>query len=324
MATSEQILALLEAYSNNDRNQFKLISLQIAADEAVKKHQTLANKIKKLADNFDNQLNNKVIYSTESQNNLFSTYYPSNRMTEIVVNNEINSQIYRIIEEYKNRKKLASYGMCNRRRILLEGEPGTGKTFTASVIATELRLPLYVIQMDKIVSKFMGETSVKLREIFDEILSYEGVYLFDEFDAIGANRNLDNEVGEARRILNSFLQFVEQDFPDSIIIAATNNKKILDQALFRRFDDILHYTLPTKDEIKRILQLKFGTDNKVLYTEKLLDKASELCHADIIKACDNALKDSILNDIQMSEELIMKHLIERNNFYRIDNTCRNA
>ena len=79
MASSEQLLALIEAYSNNDREQFKIVALQIAADEAVKNHQILAKKIKKLADNIDNQSNNKVIYSTESQNDLFSTYYPSNR-----------------------------------------------------------------------------------------------------------------------------------------------------------------------------------------------------------------------------------------------------
>ena len=102
---------------------------------------------------------------------------------------------------------------------------------------------------DKLVTKFMGETSAKLRQIFDSIESIVGVYLFDEFDAIGADRSLDNEVGEMRRILNSFLQFIEQDDSESIIVAATNNQKLLDQALFRRFDDVLHYTLPTSKAV---------------------------------------------------------------------------
>ena len=132
----------------------------------------------------------------------------------------------------------------NRRKRLIEGKPGTGKTMTASVIASEVSLPLYTIQVDKLVNKFMGETSARLRQIFDSMETQQGVYLFDEFDAIGADRSLDNEVGEMRRILNSFLQFIEQDASDSIIIAATNNQKILDQALFRRFDDVLHYDLP--------------------------------------------------------------------------------
>lgn len=132
----------------------------------------------------------------------------------------------------------------NRRKRLIEGKPGTGKTMTASVIASEVSLPLYTIQVDKLVNKFMGETSARLRQIFDSMETQQGLYLFDEFDAIGADRSLDNEVGEMRRILNSFLQFIEQDASDSIIIAATNNQKILDQALFRRFDDVLHYDLP--------------------------------------------------------------------------------
>ena len=95
------------------------------------------------------------------------------------------------------------------------------------MIAAELDLPLYTIQMDKVVTKFMGETSTKLRQIFDNISTSTGVYFFDEFDAIGADSSLDNEVGEARRILNSFLQFIEQDTSDSIIIAATNNQQLL-------------------------------------------------------------------------------------------------
>src|SRR5690606_40096382 len=96
------------------------------------------------------------------------------------------------------------------RKILLSGPPGTGKTLTASILANELRLPLYTILMDKMVTKFMGETSAKLRQVFDLIEQRQGVYLFDEFDAIGGERSRDNDVGEMRRVLNSFLQFIDR------------------------------------------------------------------------------------------------------------------
>ena len=86
-----------------------------------------------------------------------------------------------------------------------------------------------------------------------------GVYLFDEFDAIGADRAMDNEVGEMRRILNSFLQLIEGDISDSIIIAATNNNKMLDQALYRRFDDVLTYRLPSESELQRLFENKLGS-----------------------------------------------------------------
>jgi len=100
----------------------------------------------------------------------------------------------------------------------------------------------------------MGETSAKLRQVFDIIEQKQGIYLFDEFDAIGGERSRDNDVGEMRRVLNSFLHFIERDNSDSLIIAITNNKQLLDQALFRRFDDVILYHLPTNDEKRDLLK----------------------------------------------------------------------
>ena len=199
---------------------------------------------------------------------------------------------------------------------LAAAEPGTGKTFTASVIAAELDLPLYTIQMDKVVTKFMGETSTKLRQIFDNISTSTGVYFFDEFDAIGADRSLDNEVGEARRILNSFLQFIEQDTSDSIIIAATNNQKLLDQALFRRFDDVLHYAMPTSDEVRRLFEIRLGTfDSSFKVSDETIRMASKLSHAEIIRVCDDAIKNSILMNTKIDNVYLLKMLKDRINAY---------
>ena len=199
--------------------------------------------------------------------------------------------------------------------------PISGKTLTASIIASELSLPLYTVQMDKLVTKFMGETSAKLRQVFDSIESNVGVYLFDEFDAIGADRSLDNEVGEMRRILNSFLQFIEQDNSESIIIAATNNQKLLDQALFRRFDDVLHYKLPTYVEIKRLLEYKIKLYDKDFMIPKDVVKASVgLSHAEIARVCDDAIKNSILNDEPITGKMIISLLNERHNVY----SCKEA
>lgn len=313
MATSDQLKSLIKAFSENDKEKFKTISLQIAAYEAMNGHEAVARDIKKIIDTFGH--NNRIL-KIATQNQMFENVLPNVNLKDIVVSQEINEKLVRIITEYRNRNKLAKFGLCNRRRILLEGNPGTGKTFTASVIAGELGLPLYVIQMDRIITKFLGETSVKLRQIFDEIINSQGIYLFDEFDALGADRNFDNEVGEARRILNSFLQFIEQDFPDSIVIAATNNQKLLDQALFRRFDDILHYTLPDEEHIKKIfdITLKDYSDS-FLYTNKLVEAAKDLCHAEIINACNDAIKESILENKDLTEASVLVHLAERFNIY---------
>ena len=313
MATADQVKSLIKAFCDNDKEKFKTVSLQIAAYEAMHGHEAVARDIKKLLDSVGRY---NSILKINNQNQMLQSLLPTNRLNDLVVSAEVKDKLERIINEYRNRNKLAKFGLCNRRRVLLEGKPGTGKTFTASVIAGELGLPLYIIQMDKIITKFMGETSVKLRQIFDEIMNSQGVYLFDEFDALGADRNFDNEVGEARRILNSFLQFVEQDFSDSIVIAATNNQKLLDKALFRRFDDVLHYVLPDEEQIKKIfdITLKDYSDS-FLYTERLIENAKGLCHAEIINACNDAVKESILNEKELTEQSVITHINERSNIY---------
>ena len=261
------------------------------------------------------------IVQLTSTNPMFAFSMPSHDLSELIVSEEISEKIQRILNEYRNRNKLISYGLTNRRKILIEGNPGTGKTLTASIIASELSLPLYTVQLDKIVTKFMGETSAKLRQVFDSIASSLGVYLFDEFDAIGADRSLDNEVGEMRRILNSFLQFIEQDTSESIIIAATNNQKLLDQALFRRFDDVLHYTLPTPKEIDHLFKYKITSFDTCFTTSKeMINAAKGLSHAEIARVCDDAIKNSILNDITITNKVIIELLNERHDIY----TCKEA
>lgn len=319
MATADQIRRLVKAYVDHSDEKFKTAVLQIAAHEAKIGHDNLARDLKREVDKIGIKKAN--IVQLTSTNTMFSLTMPSIDLSELVVSEEISDKIKRILNEYRNRNKLYSYGFTNRRKILIEGTPGTGKTLTASIIASELNLPLYTVQMDKLVSKFMGETSAKLRLIFDDIQSNVGVYLFDEFDAIGADRSLDNEVGEMRRILNSLLQFIEQDSSESIIIAATNNKKKLDQALFRRFDDVLHYDMPTPIEINKLFVHKLVEfDSSIRITPKVIDAAIGLSHAEIVRVCDDAIKKSILEDVRITEDNLIALLRERHNVY----SCKEA
>lgn len=314
MATADQVKNLVKAYIDRNDDRFKTIVLQIAAHEARLGHDGVARDLKSQIDKLGKSVASVV--QLTPQNPMLLLSLPKHDISELIVSDEITEKIQRILNEYRNRYKLHSYGLTNRRKILIEGQPGTGKTFTAVVIASKLSLPLYTVQMDKLVTKFMGETSVKLRQIFDSINSLTGVYFFDEFDAIGADRSLDNEVGEMRRILNSFLQFIEQDVSESIIIAATNNQRLLDQALFRRFDDILHYTLPTENEIRRLLEYKLiSYDKHFKITKPLLKAADGLSHAEIVKICDDAIKTSILTDQPFTAKQIAHLLQERKTVY---------
>lgn len=314
MASAEHIKGLIRAHLEQDNARFKTIVLQIAANEARQGHVVVARELKQLSEKLSNTNNIVQI----NNNPLLEMYLPNDKISELIVSDNQKIKINRILEEFKNRDKLQAYGLSNRRKILLEGAPGTGKTFTTSVIASELRIPLFVVQMDKIVTKFMGETSAKLRLVFEDIKKTMGVYFFDEFDAIGANRSLDNEVGEARRILNSFLQFIEQDNSNSIIIAATNNHRLLDQALFRRFDDVIHYAMPEEDEIRAIFEKKLVKKYYIgNINTSLIEAAKGLSQSEIISACDDCFKSAILYNKQFNETDLIAVMKDKGLYSRI-------
>lgn len=315
MATGEQIKLLINAhYESEDR--FRTRVLQIAAYEKNKGHVTLARELKEIIDN-QKIVAKKNILTDNNLSDLLKCSLSDTRLSEMVLDDKVLEKIERLIKEYNSKEKLRKYNLKNRRKILLCGPPGTGKTMTAFVLANKLNLPLCTIMMDKMLTKYMGESGTKLRQIFDTIEEYQGVYLFDEFDAIGSDRTYDNDIGEIRRILNLFLQFIENDKSESIIIAATNNPKMLDQALFRRFDDIIYYSNPEKDEIIKLIKNKI-----VEFKDKSIDfnfigeQAIGLSFADITKICNDAMKEIILEDKKyITEEILIQHIKEKKQEY---------
>ena len=280
----------------------------MAAHEAKMGHTNLADDIRKLIDKSKNNVRKLRPFNQELQG-LILEVEPQERLSDLIVSGTLKERIQRILKEYRQKEKLKRHGLENRRKVLLTGPPGTGKTMTASIIANELGLPLYVILMDKMVTKFMGETSAKLRQVFDTIAERRGIYLFDEFDAIGTERAKENDVGEMRRVLNSFLQFIERDDSQSIIIAATNNLKLLDQALFRRFDDVLHYHLPTKEEVVKLLENRLAGFKGNFKLEYFVNLTNNLSHAEISQACLDAIKEIILNDKSKVDKSLLSRMI---------------
>ena len=216
-------------------------------------------------------------------------------MADLVLDADVSAQLQRVVLEQRQHDRLRAQGFRPLRRVLLTGPPGTGKTMSASALAGELRLPLFVIRLDGLITKFMGETAAKLRLVFDAMGETRGVYLFDEVDALGGERGRDNDVGEIRRVLNSFLQFLEQDQSDSLLVAATNHPQLLDRAMFRRFDAVVQYPLPTaavaRDVIRnRLASVRLG---RVAWG-KVDQAAAGLSHGEITLAAEHAAKDTIL------------------------------
>lgn len=310
MPTSEQLKLLISTHFASEPERFHTIALQIAAQEASKGHGTLANEIRSIVDKAKQEKRESLNILPQELHGLVISEKPDTPFSSLVLPDILRDRLDRIILEYRQRHKLKAHGLTHRRKVLFIGTPGTGKTMSARVLAHELRLPIFTIQVDRLVTKFMGETSAKLRQIFEMIQKVLGLYFFDEFDAIGGERNLDNDVGEMRRVLNSFLQFIEQDQSDSLIIAATNTPKLLDRALFRRFDDVLYYDNPNAPERKRLIEnLLDGFLSQRFSWEKVLKISEGLSQSEIAISCKDAVKYVILNNENKVNGALMQEML---------------
>lgn len=190
------------------------------------------------------------------------------------------------------------HGLRPRNKILLIGPPGSGKTMTASALAGELGLPLFTVLLHGVITKFMGESAAKLRLVFDAIAQTRGVYLFDEIDALAAQRGGENDVGEARRMLNSFLQFLDEDHGESLVIATTNHPEILDKALYRRFHLLLEYRVPDRTLIVSTIRTRlanFPLDD--VEWGAVADAGDGFSTADIMRAAEDAARDAVLDGL---------------------------
>lgn len=319
MPSADQLKALLKAYVQGDDAQFHSITMQIAAGEAKAGHGKLAEELRDLIDKAKVRLPSgtpspiPIARPRGEVADILDVSYPKTRLDDLVLSAHTRRTLGRVIREHKTIREIRAHGLTPRKKLLLVGPPGTGKTMTASAIAGELALPLFTVRLERLITRYMGETAAKLRLVFDAIAQTRGVYLFDEFDGIGPERGLTNDVGEIRRVVNSFLQMVEHDNFDSIVIAASNHPTLLDGALFRRFDDIIPYALPTQTEIKSVLKAKTAgveIDGPLQWLE-LGRQARGLSHADITRATEDALKHTIIENRPVRQSDVADALAER-------------
>jgi SpoVK/Ycf46/Vps4 family AAA+-type ATPase len=308
MSTARQLIALLKTHVRGDEEEFLSIAMQVAAREARLGHSQVAEEIRKLIDtakaktspSVQRQAGSVVVLQPRGElANLVSIQQPTIRLSSITLPEDTANRLRRVILEYRQQKRLRDHGLHSRRKLLFIGPPGTGKTMTATGLAGELHLPLFTILLEGVITKFMGETAAKLRVIFDSIAREHGIFLFDEFDAIGARRTHGNDVGEIRRVLNSFLQFLENDQSESLIIAATNHSDLLDRALFRRFDDVIEYRLPDEKMALTIIRSRLTQFHVTDFDWAVVaSEASGLSQADLTRASDDAAKDAVLRESQ--------------------------
>lgn len=321
MASSEQLKALIKSHISRDDGHFYSVAMQMAAHEAKLGHGKLAEELRDMIDSAKTRLgqdgSGKLVpigSATKPRGelaNLLSVTYPANRLTDMVLDEKASHQLHRIIKEQRLLARIKEHGLSPRRKLLLVGPPGTGKTMTASALAGELGIPLFLVRLDSLITKFMGETAAKLRQVFDAIADLRGVYFFDEFDAIGSQRSIGNDVGEIRRVLNSFLQMIEHDHSNSLIIAATNHPEVLDYALFRRFDDVVEYHLPTSTQALDLIRSRLSSFvPKPFKKDGLAEQAQGMSYAEISRAVDASIKDAIMQEQPRVQRLALEHALE--------------
>lgn len=306
MTTARHIVALLQSHVSGDEDRFLSVATQLAAHEARQGHGKLAHELQELIDAARGKVATvarrgagpvPMAQPKGELTSLLAARYSDIRVNSMVLTVELKERIGRVLLEQRQQARLRARGLAPRRKLLLVGPPGSGKTMTAAALAGELKLPLFTVLYDGLIGKQLGETASRLRLVFDAAAAQRGIYFFDEFDAIGAQRAGPNDVGEIRRVLNSFLQFLENDDGPSLIVAATNHPELLDKALFRRFDDVISYGVPTAEVTRGILEAHLSTFNlDELRWTPVLEATIGLSQAEISRAADDAAKVAVLAD----------------------------
>ncbi|HEX2786617.1 MAG TPA: ATP-binding protein [Ignavibacteria bacterium] len=321
MTTSDIIKKLIIAFKNKNEDDFYKLTSEYIELEEKKNHRVLASEIKEIISkgNFNN--NGKGTHyksiipiprDSEKGFPLLEIKKYDNFWEQLIIKDDTLESLKNIENEFNQREILYTYNLKYKNKILFCGQPGTGKTFTAQILSTELHLPLIYVRFDSIVSSYLGETATNLRKVFDYISNDIFIVLFDEFDIIGKNRDDHYEHGEIKRVVNNFLQMIDNFSGESIIIASTNHQHILDPALWRRFDDVIYFDLPDKElRLKQIeLFLKPIKKEKINF-DFYVNKTEGLSPSDIKLMCIEAMKYSILNNSKELTNQDLKHSLKK-------------
>jgi SpoVK/Ycf46/Vps4 family AAA+-type ATPase len=238
---------------------------------------------------------------------------PERTRDEIVLSAELQRKLDRIESEYRARDTLARHGLAVKSRILFVGPPGCGKTLCAEILAADLGMTLLYARFDGIVSSYLGETASNLRRLFAYAQQAAGVLFFDEFDALGKRREDPNEVGELKRVVSSFLQLLDSYPRENLVVAATNHEGLLDEALWRRFDEILFFGKPTVGQLVALMTLRLRHMRK--RDANLTALANEMfgfTFADAERVCFEAAKTMYLaGRKELTQDLLHSELAEQ-------------
>jgi len=319
MASGKLLRLLIQSGASGDPSAFRSATEQLIKEERAKQHNLLANDLERILYG-DRHIASTAVHNIlpeapvdkESGVQLIDLKQANRSIDELVLEKHTFEIIENVLEEYRREDILRSYGMMPAEKILFFGPPGCGKTLSAEAIAYELSRPLAVVRLDSLVSSFLGETAANLRKIFDFIAKHKLVVLFDEFDALGKERDDGSEHGELRRVVNAVLQMMDSYDGKSIIIAATNHEQILDSAIWRRFDELVEFPVLGKNQLQGLLQLKLrGVRREFdLDSDELHNIFNGKSPAIIERIIRRAVKRMILKQKEFLTIRMLKHAFE--------------
>ena len=306
MTTTEIIKQMFLSFSNKDNESFIVAAKEYIERERRKKHNIVVKDLEKAlyqssnnADTLQKRFKSNIPIPRDNEKGfpLLEIQHFEKDFDSLILSERTKEQLEQVIREFRDADILATYNLEYKKKILLCGQPGTGKTFSAQIISSVLHIPLVYIRFDAIISSYLGETAGNLRKIFDFIESGTWIVLFDEFDIIGKNRDDNHEHGEIKRVVNNFLQMLDNFKGESILIAATNHQNILDPAIWRRFDDVLYYDLPNISARKKLLEdyLRVIKRDLAIDIDEVTKKTEGLSPSDIKMLTQEAIKLAIID-----------------------------
>ncbi len=318
---SDKLIRLFRAFVKADNEAFHTLAWETIEDEKRKKHHLLAKELEDIlkASPQSTSLNGvkqlpPIPRDNEKGFRLLDVRQMYCDWSDAILSQETELALKQIVTENQQSSLLATYGLKPKNKILFYGPPGTGKTLSAKVLSSVIGYPLVLVRFDAVISSFLGETASNLRKVFDFIEAGRWTVLFDEFDIIGKQRDDPAEHGEIKRVVNNFMLMLENYEGESLIISSTNHPHLLDVAVWRRFDDVIYFSLPSKslrrhifDKYLRVLKKESDFD-----LEEVLKHSEKFSGSDIQHVCVEALKNDILHGREvLSQSSLLKAVLKQ-------------
>jgi len=321
MASGKLLRQLIKTGVQGDSVNFRAASEAVIREERQKKHHLLANDLERLLygehsaaqSSYQRGVLSELPSNKENGLALLEERPVVREEKDIILSNKTQSALNEILHEHNRADVLLSYGLQPAQRLLFCGPPGCGKTLAAEILAHSLSLPLVLVRLDSVISSFLGETASNLRQVFDFVAKNPVVALFDEFDALTKDRGDTADHGELKRSVNAVLQMLDSYRGESVLIATTNYESLLDHAVWRRFDEVVHFEMPNQHQIKCLLELKLSgiRRNFDIDTQEITKLFKGLSHADIERVLRRAIKEMILSGREFLEVSHLKDALSR-------------